>query len=300
MIIGPPHIGVCVCTYKRPVLLRNLLVALDRQKTNDHFTFSVVIVDNDSAQSAWRTVSQADGRLNYRVSYHVEPQQNIALARNRALANAKGEYIAFIDDDECPPDDWLLRLFQACESRGVSGVLAPVRPSFERPPPEWLIKSRVFERPEYPTGTILSWQETRTGNALVRRRAVNDLEPPFRPVYGAGGEDQDFFRRLIECGHILVWCNESPVYEFVPLTRMSLRYICQRALLRGQNERHTLTIRNVAKSAVAALLYAIIMPFLPFFGRHLLVRYLVKFLDHFGKLCAVVGIKPIGDKYLTG
>src|SRR4029453_1875794 len=47
-----PHISVCVCTYKRPLLLRRLLKELSAQDSGGFFTFSIVVVDNDSSGSA--------------------------------------------------------------------------------------------------------------------------------------------------------------------------------------------------------------------------------------------------------
>ncbi len=44
--------------------------------------------------------------------------------------------MAFIDDDERPPDRWLLTLFKAYEKYGVDGVLGPVKPHFDPGAPE--------------------------------------------------------------------------------------------------------------------------------------------------------------------
>ena len=50
------HITVCICTYKRPVLLKKLLSKLEQQETAGLFEYSVVVVDNDVAESARQTV----------------------------------------------------------------------------------------------------------------------------------------------------------------------------------------------------------------------------------------------------
>lgn len=295
-----PHVCVCICTFKRPVLLVKLLAGLAAQETGGLFTYSAVIVDNDSDESARAAAEQASRLYRFAINYTVETRQSIAMARNRAMQSSIGDFLAFIDDDEHPPADWLLRLFQTCESTRATGVLAPVRPEYEKPAPRWAVKSGLFDRPEYPTGTPLSWRDTRTGNALVRRSVLQELDPPFRPEFANGGEDQDFFRRLIERGHKFVWCNEAAVLELVPAARVSRRYMCKRALLRGQNERHQLTASSVAKSLVAVLLYALILPFLLVRGQHVFLRYLIRFCDHAGKLCAALGIHPMGGKYLSG
>ena len=53
-----PHICVCVCTYKRPLMLTRLLTELNRQETGGLFTYSIVVADNDEAKSAEPTVTE--------------------------------------------------------------------------------------------------------------------------------------------------------------------------------------------------------------------------------------------------
>src|SRR5579883_2576261 len=135
-----PQIAICICTFRRPELLSRLLEALGGQETGGKFTFSVIVADNDEAQSAQSTVENSRNRLQFPIVYCVEPCKNIALVRNRALQASTSEFVAFIDDDEFPFGKWLLNLFLTCETHGVSGVLGPVKPYFEQQPPRWLVK----------------------------------------------------------------------------------------------------------------------------------------------------------------
>lgn len=289
-------ISVCVCTYKRPVLLGLLLAALLRQRSDGQFEVGIVVADNDRAESARAVVATVAGG-DPRIRYVVEPEQNIALVRNRALAAADGDCIAFIDDDELPPDDWLLTCWQACQRFDADGVLAPVRPYFAHPPPAWLIRGRFCERPEYDSGRRLHWRETRTGNVLFKRGVLAGLDEPFRRRYGNGGEDQDFFRRAMARGAVFVWCNEAAVHELVPPERCRRGYLVKRALLRGQCEVGLTDARGIAKSLIAVPLYLAMLPLtLPL--HHVFMRTLVRLCDHAGKLAGVVGFRPLGDKYL--
>src|SRR5216683_5139686 len=131
------HICVCVCTYKRPQFLDHLLQELGTQKTDGLFTYSIVVVDNDHLRSAEPVVSSFSTASNIPIKYCVEPRQNIALARNKAIENADGDFVAFIDDDEFPTKHWLLTLFKTCNEYDVDGVLGPVKRHFEEEPPRW-------------------------------------------------------------------------------------------------------------------------------------------------------------------
>ena len=298
MILSIDTITVCICTFRRPAMLKQLLDAIACQQTNDCFNISIVVVDNDAAQSAFPAVSEFSASSPMRVCYCTDNIPNIARARNTAVANAKGDYLAFIDDDEIPSCDWLLHLWRRCRTSGVAGVLGPVLPRYEFPPPEWLIKGRLHERPAHPTGHLMTWEASRTGNVLLRRDILNGVPGPFNPEFGTGGEDQDFFRRLMARGNRFIWCAEAPVYETVPPHRCEHRFMLQRALLRGRiTLRHPgQKLRKLGTSLIAAPVYALALPFLYLLKYPLFARYSVRFCDHLGRLLAAVGMNTVRDR----
>src|SRR5262245_18667569 len=96
--VSVPHIDVCVCTYRRPELLRRLLEGMEVQETNGELSFSIIVVDNDRDGSGEAAVQEFRSRSALSIFYARESQQSIALARNRAVECSTGDYIAFIDD----------------------------------------------------------------------------------------------------------------------------------------------------------------------------------------------------------
>ena len=209
------------------------------------------------------------------------------------------EFVAFIDDDEFPIDTtWLLVMLKACTVHNVAGVLAPVLPHFETEPPGWLRRAGFYDRPRHETGFVMNWQESRTGNILVRSNVFDRIEHVFLPEFGAGGEDQDFFRRMNGEGHEFIWCDEAPVYETVPPHRWQRRFLIRRALLRGKTTlRHPQgRWRNIAKSFVALPLYSLALPFLFIAGHHYFMKYLVRLCDHGGRLLALMRLNPVTDR----
>ena len=218
---------MCVCTYKRPHLLKRLLCDLINQETGGLFSHSIAVADNDHLRSAESTVSEFAATSSVPIQYCVEPQQNISLARNRVIENAHGDFVALIDDDEFCGNRWLLTLLQACNRYGVDGVLGPVKRHFDEEPPKWIVKGNFYERPTFPTGTVVRWQDGRTGNVLLKRCILAAGDPPFKPEF-RGGEDQDFFRRMIEKGHAFIWCEEAVAYEVVPPIRWQRVYMLRK------------------------------------------------------------------------
>ena len=292
------HICVCICTYKRPRMLATLLRSLEHQQTDGQFSYSVVVADNDRERSAQAIVAEFSAASGINTLYCVEAEQNIAKARNKALEHSAGDFIAMIDDDEIPSQDWLLTAWRFCMASGVDGVLAPVRPRFERTPAAWVVKSGLYERPEPATGHRLTWREARTGNVLMRRELIAADSAPFDVAFGCGSEDKEFFRRMHQRGATFAWCNEAAVHELVPPERCSRMYVIRRALLRGQNESSFTNLRGIGKSMMAVPVYAVLLPVLLLFGQHYFMRYLVRLCDHAGKLLMLMRIRSI-DKYVS-
>ena len=291
-----PHVTVCICTFRRAALLRRLLAELEKLETDGAFTFGVVVVDNDAAQSARATVAEAAAASGRDIVYAHEPEQNIARARNRTLAHARGEFVAFIDDDEFPTPRWLALLL-ACCAGGVAGVLAPVLAHFESAPPAWLVRSGITERPRHRTGAAIGLADARTGNVLLDRRLIVDAEP-FDVRFASGGEDVDFFRRMMQRGARFIWCDEATVYESVSGIRTTRGYYLRRGLLRGRNSwrQRSGRARKILTSLIALPLYTLALPFLLLAGQHVFMKYLISWCDHAGRLLAAVGIQAVRER----
>ena len=135
------------------------------------------------------------------------------------------------------------------------------------------------------------------GGNLFFNRNISDGEPVlFDPRFGlTGGEDSDFFERMIKKGRRFVWCNEAVVYEAVPVARQSRAYHLKRAMIRGLTTARQFPRLGpgTVKSVVAVLAYTVSLPFLLLAGQHLFMKYLISDCDHLGKLLAHCGLKPL-------
>jgi len=281
-------------------MLKSLLNELVDQQTEGVFNYSIVVVDNDGARSAEPVVEEFARRSHVRIKYCVESRQNIARARNMAVAHAEGDLVAFIDDDEIPISFWLLTLYKALEKFQVDGVLGPVRPRFDEQPPKWVIDGKFYERETYPTGLVFDWRKGRTGNLLLKKKVFAESPEPFRPEFHTG-EDQDFFRRAIERHRVFVWCNEAVAFETVPPRRWNRRFMLKRALLRGATSlEHPLPEgRGILRSLIAVFVYSVALPFALAIKHSWFMMLLIRLFDHAGKLLALLRINPIKQSYIT-
>lgn len=225
--------SVCICTYRRPRWLREALESL-RSSVAHSGPHEVIVVDNDPESTANDIVSNFEFGDGTTLLYYRESTRNISIARNRAVKEASGQYLAMIDDDEFASADWLEHLMRAARTHDADIVLGPVLPVFEGGTPAWIIEGGFFDRPRKPTGTRVDWHEARTGNALIRRELATSTNGPFSEAFGlTGGEDSHFFRSLGPEAR-MIWCDEAIVYEHVPLIRANPRWLLGRSFRTGQ------------------------------------------------------------------
>ena len=288
-------IAVCIATYRRAERLGALLDDLAQQKLPPA---EVVVVDNDAAGSARDTVEQHRGRLNaYPIRYDIQPARNIALTRNRTVELTTAEWLAFIDDDERAPNLWLSQLAEAAQQYSADAVLGPVVPLVPEIAPQWIRRGRFYDFSRLASGEVVPLNRMRFGNILLHGARLRQEPVPFDPAYGlATGEDADLLIRLVQKGAKIVWCDEAVVMEPVESSRLSLRWLLQRALSGGQEYsrktisgrlgpvgsavRLQLVVRALAQLLIAGALAIVALPF----GRHHAAAWLIKASANLGKL----------------
>ncbi|MFZ6690797.1 glycosyltransferase [Undibacterium sp. SXout20W] len=232
-------VSVCICTFRRPEMLRRLLTAVFSQELPGA-QLNVVVVDNDHLQSASVVLAEMVKAYPDRLKCLALSESNISLARNAAIRSATGEWICMVDDDECPDVDWLAHLFKTQQQYQADVIFAPVIPEYAPGVPAWVINGGYFDRRRLPTGTLIDDKNARSGNVLVRRKLLDQVMPsgkagPFDPAFGkSGGEDSMLFRALGSVGAKMVWCDEAPVTEVVPVERATASWLLQRSFRTGQ------------------------------------------------------------------
>ena len=254
-----------------------------------------VIVADDSAELR---VEALVARLASPLAIRVLPvgAGNVSHARNACLDAARGQWLAFIDDDETAAPGWLEGLLSAALEFRADAVFGPVYPAYPAGTPAWFRKAD-------PLFQDWKWGENgreirrgRTGNTLLRRAAVGALR--FDPAFGrSGGEDHDFFVRLAEAGSRMVVTDRARVAEIIPPDRVDAGYVLRRATRAGQTyaiarARGAGRLHGVAfcadalaKLVVAGTLAALLRPF----DRARAFRLRMRMSANYGKLLGATG-----------
>jgi succinoglycan biosynthesis protein ExoM len=293
-------IAVCIATYRREERLSALLDDLARQRLPPA---EIVVVDNDATGSARATVEKHRERAtSCPIHYDIQPARNIALTRNRTVDLATADWLAFIDDDERAPEDWLSQLVAAMERYGADGVLGPVVPKVPDAAPQWIRRGSFYDFPRFSNGEVVPLNRLRFGNILLRGKHVCGEPVMFDPAYGlTTGEDADLLIRLVQKGAKLVWFDEAVVWEPVESKRLSLHWLLQRALSGGQEYarkvvtgkygvvgltgRLQLVVRALGQLMIASGLAIVTLPL----GRHRAAGWLIKASANLGKLSIFFG-----------
>lgn len=290
-----PEVSICVATHRRPEGLVRLLESLARLKLPVDLALEVLVVDNDAERSA-APVAARFADFAHPLRWLEEPRRNIAHARNRALAEASGRWLAFIDDDEVADERWIAAYWERLGTDRCDGFFGPVLPRLERVVTPWLEVESFYARPRHQTGSLLGLGDLRTGNAFVARRLFEGRV--FDPAFGrSGGSDLELFGRMREAGARFCWCDEARVSEFVEPQRHRLGWLAQRAFRGGvtftRRERRRAPISTLRRRLPRALLalgaLSLALPFAALRGRAAAAHVWLRVCVQAGHLWALAG-----------
>jgi GT2 family glycosyltransferase len=216
---GPlPLVTVAVCTRDRTALLAGCLDSLGRL---DYPALDLLVVDNAPSDP---TTARLVGNRYPQVRYVCEPRPGLNWARNRAIAEAQGEIIAYTDDDVVVDPGWvkaLARVFaQHPEVMAVTGLVVPYE--LETEAQMWFERyggfGRGFERQWYRRerhSAERSAEHIRagrlgTGANMAYHHSLFDRIGGFDPALDVGtvtngGGDLEMFFRVLQEGQTLVY-----------------------------------------------------------------------------------------------
>ncbi|MEH2037517.1 hormogonium polysaccharide biosynthesis glycosyltransferase HpsE [Nostoc sp.] len=130
---------VAIPTYNGESRLPELLERLQNQVHTENLSWEIIVVDNNSTDNTAKVVQtyQKDWRFPYPLKYCFEAKQGAAYARKRAVAEANGRLIGFLDDDNYPVLNWVVAAYTFGEKYPKAGAYgSQIHPDWEVEPPE--------------------------------------------------------------------------------------------------------------------------------------------------------------------
>lgn len=240
------HVAICVCTSGRCGELSTLLEALRSIQLGGMHPCSVelVIIDNRPSAETRELCERASAHLPIGLHYVQEPQPGLTYARNRAVAVALergADFVAFIDDDDLPESDWLLRLLERQAATGADLVFGSW--VLHEQMPEWARESGIFRSPgkhksESKKERRYGLPDFASGCNMLAGRAILERVAAAGPVFDhafcfIGGEDKDFFIRAQEMGATLASADHSVIHRNHEPERYTIRGLFRRGFKNG-------------------------------------------------------------------
>jgi glycosyltransferase involved in cell wall biosynthesis len=230
---------VAIRTYNGAERLPFVLDQLRSQINTEAIRWEVVVVDNNSDDNTAAMICeyQRNWRPDCELQYVFEPQQGAAIARRRAIQEARGNLIGFLDDDNVPALDWVAAAYQFGKANPQAGAYSSeIHGIFEvEPPPNFdliafylpiIERRKTYQFDTYkkglPPGAGLvirrqAWMET-VPNTLV-------LQGPIRQSLVAKGEDIEALRHIHNAGW-QVWHNpDMHIDHQIPKWRLERDYL---------------------------------------------------------------------------
>lgn len=198
-----PLISVVVCTHRRHRLLRGCLESLNRL---DYPNVEVVVVNDGNDEEVERVVSEFPEMRHLALNH-----SGLSAARNLGAAKAKGEIIAFTDDD-CEVDRqwlfWLAKFFEDSEFAATGG------PNIAPAPTNWE-QACIIAAPGGPCHVMLDDEEAEhvAGCNLAVRKGAWETVGGFDERFRNAGDDVDFCWRLRNAGFRIGFCPPAFVWH---------------------------------------------------------------------------------------
>lgn len=289
-------IEICVCTFRR-ASLADTLRSLGQQVLPDGDTLHIIVADNDSVPSAKALVAGIAKDLPVPIQYLHAPSRNISIARNACLDAAEGDLLAFIDDDEVAPPNWIADMHALLMSGPYDAVFGPAIAEYPSTAPEWVRMGDHHSN--VPTARDGIVQTGHTCNALIRTRAACFKDQRFLLEKGrTGGEDTEFFFRAWRAGARFAISDTAKVFEPVDPSRLGFTWIAKRrfrsGITYGRLERGNLCFFKTAVSLCLAILkiaYCMIRALFSVFSSTRRNFWILRAVFHSGVITSILSVK---------
>jgi len=227
------ELSVILCTYNRSNGLIRTLKSLQSQDLPKNFAWEVVVVDNNSTDDTPEKVREFAERSELVVRYVKEKKQGLSNARNKGIAEARGRYLHFTEDDEIADKDLIREIYGTFETYECDCVGGRIYLKCEDEMPKWLIEELwgflgylnygdnplQMDEQRYPFGGNMTFSRE-----VFKRIGLFNVNLGRKGKELFGGEEVDFFQRLLSSGGKGVHQPKALVYHIIDKSRLKKNY----------------------------------------------------------------------------
>ena len=250
---------VAIRTYNGESLLPRILDKLCCQVNTDRIDWEVIVVDNNSSDGTAKVIAEYQSNWNYSypLKYYFEPKQGASIARQRAIKEAQGSLIGFLDDDNLPDVDWVFQAYSFGKLHPDVGAYGgQIHGEFETTIPQGFDRIAVYlaiiERGETPFCYNNHKRKVLPPGAgiVISKRAWLETVPdklfllgPNKKSLSTKGEDLEILSYIQNAGWE-IWYNPGMhIYHHIPAWRMERNYLISLSRNSGLTRHHIRMLR---------------------------------------------------------
>ncbi len=230
--------SISICTHNGEKTLSQCLESLNKQ-TYQKNKVEILVIDNASTDSTKNIAQDFIKKSKFKCRYIFEPKLGLSVARNRGIKEARGEIVAFIDDDATADKGWLKNLSRCFKNGDIWAVGGRVKPKFEIEPPDWLPLKYLSVLTICNLGPKIKEVPHIVGTNMAFMRGIFQQVGLFRTDLGRkgnnllSGEELDLCERITKASGKIIYNPKVVVYHLVSRERLNKKYFCKRLLMEG-------------------------------------------------------------------
>jgi glycosyltransferase involved in cell wall biosynthesis len=224
---------VALCTHNHADRLERTLSDLALLKPAAK-PWEFLVIDNGCRDSTPELLARHAWPAGWQVRVVREDKLGLSNARNRAIAEARGDYVIFMDDDETADPDWLCAYERLILAEQPDAFGGRIRVLFEDMRPSWLRDELLgFFGELNRADRIAPLTDPGTsfyGGNFGFRKTVCERAGGFDAMLGrkgtdnTGGEEVDFYRRVLDAGFKVWWTPEAVIHHRIQAAKLERRY----------------------------------------------------------------------------
>jgi len=238
-------VSVIIPTYDRPQYALDAVRSVIAQRDIDSPGFEVIVVENNPQPKLESQIGKLSAATSVPLRHVHEARPGLHEARHRGATEARGDVLAYVDDDVLAPPDWLRALIEPFSDSAVAIVGGPVHPNWEATPPTWLDQFPGSYLSLLDNGDDvcdLTYPDGAYGCNLAVRRTVLFEVGGFNPDSMGWDRKQFWLRgdgetglhlRVAEAGYRTTYQPSAALEHRIPAERLTLRAFRQRGLMIG-------------------------------------------------------------------
>lgn len=269
-------VSIVIPTYNRADFLREAIISIIKYSSN-YNAIEILVIDNNSTDNTFSIVKEFM-KLHTFIYYYKEENQGLSYAKNRAIKEASGDVIIFLDDDIEIDQQWLSAMLEPLNDTSIAVVGGKVLP-YKINIPNWLPQQYYFLASIFDPGDEIKLVSHVMGGNCAIRKEVFDQIGIFDTALGRkgdlllSGEENDLYSKITQKGYKICFTPKALIYHKIN-SKLNPEYILNYAFFLGKSSAHYEKNNIIIKFTLKYLKYLVFI--LYYFIKAVFCKKLVK------------------------